>query len=160
MPAICVPGRLLTRAASWKIGPPSPHNTWPAQTLHGRFLWKATCTHTHTHTHTHACIGQQRATFGFVISVVVMWWLKGLWLSQTAQSRPKNVVQGCDPCGSEDTGWKISVTGGAVRSCWFAWKSGTYKSHRSARWIFEHFFFSLFLWAEFRCITAAWGEGG
>lgn len=46
IPAICVPGRLLTRAANWKIGPTSPHNTWPAQTLHECLLWKP---HVHKH---------------------------------------------------------------------------------------------------------------
>lgn len=34
---ICMPVRLLTGAASWKIGPKSPYNTWPAENPHGGF---------------------------------------------------------------------------------------------------------------------------
>lgn len=58
IPAICVPGRLLTRAASWKIGPPSPHNTWPAQTLHECLLWKLHA-HKHKRVRTHTRRGRR-----------------------------------------------------------------------------------------------------
>lgn len=37
IPTICMPVRLLTGAASWKIGPKSPYNTWPAENPHGGF---------------------------------------------------------------------------------------------------------------------------
>lgn len=89
IPAICVPGRLLTRAASWKMDPPSPHNTWPAQTLHGWFLWKRHM-YTHMGTHAHTFLYKPaRATFGFVILMAMTWWLKELWWTQTAQNGPK-----------------------------------------------------------------------
>lgn len=68
-PRFVRPSRLLTRAASWKMDPPSPDNTWPSETPRGRFLWKATCTHTQGHTF--ACLyNPARATRGFVMSVV------------------------------------------------------------------------------------------
>lgn len=40
IPTICMPVRLLTSAASWKIGPKSPNNTWPSENPHGHFCGK------------------------------------------------------------------------------------------------------------------------
>lgn len=102
---ICVPSRLLTGAVSWKMGPPSPHNTWPAWHSMGASFWQQ-----HTCTHTRAGKGNRwlcNPSGNDVVAQTSDCYRQYIW--NRAGAAQEMIL---------DTNWRLMVTGWKVTFCW------------------------------------------